>query len=124
MAEASEVPQPYSGTSLDNEETEMRKMAQDNVEILAERAKYSVNDLGGRNRGRRTLPPDAEIIASKFRAYDQNDDGLMSLDELSTLIEECETGLSKVEIEVLFEHVDKDKDGKISIEQWLEWLMH
>lgn len=84
--------------------------------------KYSVNDLGGRGRGR-ALPPDAELIAGKFRAYDQNGDGMMSQDELSYLIEEAGTGLSNIEIEVLFRHVDKKSDGKLSVDEFLGWLM-
>ena len=60
-------------------------------------------------------------LRRKFRVYDQDDSGSISMDELSSLL--CDMGhdLSEEELQLSFMHYDADKSGRIEFDEFTRW---
>ncbi|CAF0977395.1 unnamed protein product [Adineta ricciae] len=59
----------------------------------------------------------AEILEA-FRRFDHNRDGFIEADELQNILSQLGRSFSKDEIRLMIEKVDRDGNGKISIEEF------
>lgn len=60
-------------------------------------------------------------IAQKFYSYDKDNDGYIDAKELNTLCTELGYGLSESELTTALFILDKNDDGKISMEEFKSW---
>jgi len=63
-----------------------------------------------------------EKIKQSFRKYDKDGDGSISMEEMSSVLRSL-TNLSESDIDVVFKLMDTSKDGKIQIEEFINWTM-
>jgi hypothetical protein len=65
--------------------------------------------------------PGERELRRKFRVYDQDDSGSISMDELSSLISDLGHELSEDEIKLSFQQYDADSSGRIDFEEFTRW---
>ena len=59
-------------------------------------------------------------LKEAFKKFDTNNDGNLSTEELEAAIEEFGIGLSKLQMKVLMRDIDKDSDGKIDYNEFID----
>ncbi len=59
-------------------------------------------------------------LKQAFKRFDKNNDGCLSPDELDVAIDEFGIGLSKLQMKVLMRDIDRDSDGKIDYNEFVE----
>ena len=59
-------------------------------------------------------------LKEAFKKFDTNNDGNLSTEELEAAIEEFGIGLSKLQMKVLMRDIDKDTDGKIDYNEFVD----
>jgi len=60
-----------------------------------------------------------KLMKDVFKKADADGNGSLSLQEFKSCIEEAELGLTRVEINMLMQNVDRDGDGKVSYEEFM-----
>lgn len=55
-----------------------------------------------------------------FSVLDKNQDGYITIDELSELLEDCLVSVGRPELLNLFNKYDKDRDGRISYSDFIQ----
>uniref|UniRef100_A0A7S1Q9R2 EF-hand domain-containing protein n=1 Tax=Alexandrium catenella TaxID=2925 RepID=A0A7S1Q9R2_ALECA len=82
------------------------------------------------------LPPDAQKrcavgppteqrkakMRQRFDAMDLSGDGTLDFDEMAALLRKGNPGLSDIELWTLYKNVDKNLDGKISFDEFYDYL--
>ena len=59
-------------------------------------------------------------LKQAFKRFDANNDGCLSPEELGVAIEEFGIGLSKLQMKVLMRDIDRDSDGKIDYNEFVD----
>jgi len=59
-------------------------------------------------------------LKQAFKRFDKNDDGNLSPDELEAAIDDFGIGLTKLQMKVLMRDIDRDSDGKIDYNEFVE----
>jgi hypothetical protein len=60
-------------------------------------------------------------IETVFRSFDKDESGTIEINELSALSQELNHELSEQELQIAFNDIDVDQDGKISLEEFVNW---
>jgi len=55
-----------------------------------------------------------------FKRFDRNEDGSLCFEELSAALDSVGIHLKEDEVEKILNHLDKDRDCKIDLDEWLE----
>jgi Ca2+-binding EF-hand superfamily protein len=63
-------------------------------------------------------PTEKQYLIEVFKALDSNGDGIIQRAELDRVLKE--SGFTRQEADELFKYVDVDKDGKISLQEFLK----
>jgi len=64
-----------------------------------------------------------EKLKAKFRALDKNNDGSLTINELRELLmKSSKSRLSESEVRALFRQADKDKNGRIDFDEFVDYL--
>jgi len=61
-------------------------------------------------------------IKATFAQFDRNGDGRISIDELEAAMRQCGKQPSKLEVRMLMNQVDKDKNGVITLDEFMEYM--
>jgi len=61
-------------------------------------------------------------IKQTFGQFDTNGDGHISIDELENAMRQCGKQPSKLEVKMLMNQVDKDRNGVITLEEFIEYM--
>jgi Ca2+-binding EF-hand superfamily protein len=70
-----------------------------------------------------SLPgPEGEIRAD-FDAFDENGDGLVSIEELLTLMDRIGEQMSREEAADALRRADTDRDGQLSFEEFVAFML-
>uniref|UniRef100_A0A914X373 EF-hand domain-containing protein n=1 Tax=Plectus sambesii TaxID=2011161 RepID=A0A914X373_9BILA len=72
-----------------------------------------------------SCPPSRTImdeLASQFRVFDQDGDGIITLSELESVLQETTDLDDKAAIKVMFEATDTDNDGKITFQEFVAMM--
>jgi len=64
----------------------------------------------------------AERIYDVFHAYDRNGDDMITRDELSFILKKLDPNFDKETLTLVLEGADKNTDGKISLQEWINWI--
>lgn len=64
----------------------------------------------------------SDKLIAMFKKYDKNGDGTMSKQEMTGVFKALDKKLSDVEIEVAFSSADRNSDGKIDVEEFIQWI--
>jgi len=101
-----EVDEDGSGTIDFEEFTQMmaKQLAADALENIPER-------------------PEKEL-AEAFRIFDCDLDGYISFDEVKSALSKCGEKFEDWECEALISEGDKNDDGKMDYEEWIEFMKH
>ena len=59
-------------------------------------------------------------LKEAFKKFDTNGDGSLSPEELEVAIDDFGIGLSKLQMKVLMRDIDRDSDGKIDYNEFVE----
>ena len=68
--------------------------------------------------------PSEEQLDELREAFDYNDrdgDGRIELSEFSAMLDELEADMSKREIEIGFQDIDTNDDGRIDFDEFVAW---
>mmetsp|Transcript_58422 Transcript_58422/g.107850 ORF Transcript_58422/g.107850 Transcript_58422/m.107850 type:complete len:432 (-) Transcript_58422:50-1345(-) len=57
-----------------------------------------------------------------FRMSDKNCDGILDLSELQALLKEGHPSMKDYQVKVLFDHVDKNNDGVVALDEFIEFI--
>uniref|UniRef100_A0A7S4R0A5 EF-hand domain-containing protein n=1 Tax=Alexandrium monilatum TaxID=311494 RepID=A0A7S4R0A5_9DINO len=68
--------------------------------------------------------PEAELIKQKFLELDSSGDGMLDVGELGEILKQGRPDISDEEITMLFNEVDEDKTGRISFDEFVEFLFN
>jgi hypothetical protein len=63
-------------------------------------------------------------VTSGFRAFDQDGDGRVSIEDLRQSMHDLEQTMQPCELQILFNFIDTDRDGLISETEWSTALRH
>eukprot|EP00747_Dinoflagellata_sp_TGD_P076740 gnl/TRDRNA2_/TRDRNA2_159281_c0_seq1.p1 gnl/TRDRNA2_/TRDRNA2_159281_c0~~gnl/TRDRNA2_/TRDRNA2_159281_c0_seq1.p1 ORF type:complete len:431 (-),score=114.93 gnl/TRDRNA2_/TRDRNA2_159281_c0_seq1:128-1378(-) len=63
-------------------------------------------------------------VKKAFKKYDVNDDGSISKKELTDVLKKLHPGFTKAMAESLFDNADSNKDGKIDIDEFTEYIFN
>jgi len=63
-----------------------------------------------------------ESVADTFLAWDKDNSGSISKEELSQVLKELNPDFSEEDISVIFEDFDKNKDGVVDYREFLDWI--
>lgn len=63
-----------------------------------------------------------EDIKEAFKAFDKNEDGFISVDEMKDVLLSYGLEMAKDDIEEMFTTVDIDKDGKLNFDEFQELM--
>mmetsp|Transcript_64123 Transcript_64123/g.119225 ORF Transcript_64123/g.119225 Transcript_64123/m.119225 type:complete len:776 (-) Transcript_64123:71-2398(-) len=61
-------------------------------------------------------------VRKKFQQWDKNGDGIISQEELVEVMQSLGGQFSEEETKALFNHIDKDKDGKVDYNEFVSWV--
>jgi len=61
-------------------------------------------------------------IKKKFKALDNDGDGMLDFNELSNLLKKGNPNMNRSEIRLLFDGVDKNHDGKVEFTEFVDYL--
>jgi Ca2+-binding EF-hand superfamily protein len=68
--------------------------------------------------------PMHEKIKEMFKAWDTHNTGVISLDELTAVMSQIgKEAVSDSEIQALFQSIDKNRNGTLEYEEFLEWVL-
>ena len=62
-----------------------------------------------------------KLVASVFNAFDKDHSGFIDVSEIEAVAKELGSELPKMEVEQIVDELDTDKDGKVSMEEFVEW---
>jgi hypothetical protein len=71
------------------------------------------------------MPISADKQASlekKFKKFDKNGDGVLSLEEIKSLLLQGDPSMSNQELQVLFNGIDKNGDGKVDFKEFVNYI--
>merc|ERR1711870_25515 len=78
--------------------------------------------FGGYGNAKSEDTVEAEHLKLKFMELDQGGDGMLDLDELVLLLHQGQLNMSEQEIIRFFKILDKDKIGKVSFNDVVEFI--
>merc|ERR1712187_600914 len=61
-------------------------------------------------------------ILSLFKSWDQDGDGMISIEELAQVFADLGEEITEDHIRVIFPAADKDNDGKLNYEEFIAWI--
>eukprot|EP00903_Cladosiphon_okamuranus_P018909 g17391.t1 len=64
---------------------------------------------------------DPSVVASLFNKFDHNHDGTLDVTEMGNLLESLGAMMRPTEVEAAIIIMDKDNDGKITLQEFQEW---
>mmetsp|Transcript_18132 Transcript_18132/g.42443 ORF Transcript_18132/g.42443 Transcript_18132/m.42443 type:complete len:177 (+) Transcript_18132:80-610(+) len=65
---------------------------------------------------------DADIVKATFRAWDKDGNGKLSKREFFGVMKGLNSKLSDAKIQLLYSAMDEDNDGRISYEEWINYM--
>lgn len=64
----------------------------------------------------------SSVIKHRFKRLDKNGDGFLDLEELEDLLRAGNPDIAQWELQLLFEAVDKSKDGRVEFEEFVDFV--
>ncbi|CAE7599404.1 cal-1 [Symbiodinium sp. CCMP2456] len=65
---------------------------------------------------------DADIVKATFRAWDKDGNGKLSKREFWGVMKTLNCGMTDAKIQLLYSAMDADNDGKISYDEWINYM--
>mmetsp|Transcript_74229 Transcript_74229/g.206291 ORF Transcript_74229/g.206291 Transcript_74229/m.206291 type:complete len:179 (+) Transcript_74229:144-680(+) len=65
-----------------------------------------------------------EVIKGKFRRMDTNSDGALDFRELKDLLRRGSPDISDDDMELLFNHIDADSNGRVNFDEFVDYVCH
>lgn len=63
-------------------------------------------------------------IKNQFNEWDTAKTGWISRDELKSVMQRLAPQMTEAQLEMLFDGIDKNKDGKLQYEEFVDWVLH
>lgn len=70
------------------------------------------------------LRPESDYVKEQFKVWDEDGSGYIEKDEIMLVLKGLDPDFANRDLDRLFSTVDKNGDGVIQIEEFVDWLMH
>lgn len=68
-----------------------------------------------------TINSGREAIEQVFKSFDKDESGTIEINELRDVAKELGHEITEEELQIVFDEIDENKDGKISLTEFTKW---
>mmetsp|Transcript_32136 Transcript_32136/g.73537 ORF Transcript_32136/g.73537 Transcript_32136/m.73537 type:complete len:768 (-) Transcript_32136:32-2335(-) len=111
---------PAGGASKESAEVAKQAARIKELEAVVRKKDERIAELEGQLQAAQDGPE--AHVRKKFQQWDKNGDGIISQEELVEVMQSLGGQFSEAETTSLFNHIDKDKDGKVDYNEFVSWV--